>query len=1151
MKNREVYVKDPAQNRLLNNGVASVTDAVSAEERRTLRFELETFVCDGEYARGLERILRTFLDNLYQSEQPGVWVSGFFGSGKSHLVKMLRALWVDFTFPEDNATARGLVKVPPAIADLLKELDNAQRREGGIHAASGTLGAGVGDNVRLALLAIVFRSVGLSEQYPLARFELWLKELGYFDAVRGAVEAEGKEWHSELRSLYASPLIAKALLDVYPDLAPSPMEVRKLLREQFPNAQDVSNQQMVDAIRDALSRDGKFPITLVGLDEVQQYIGENQSRTYAIQEVTETCCKKFGGKLVFVGTGQTALSGTPNLQKLMGRFPVGIELSDTDVDAVIRQVILAKKPGAIGTIDKTITENLGEISRHLTGTKLEHRSEDREVLTPDYPILPVRRRFWERTLRAVDQGGTAGQLRNQLKVVHEAARTTADDPLGTVVAGDFIFHQIAPNLLQTGVLSREIYDYIRSLQGGSEADELKARLCGLTYLIGKLPREAGADLGVRATADTLADLLVKDLKEGSAKLRKDIPALLGALEQEGKVMRVGDEYRLQTRESSAWNDEYRSQLSRIMGNPQRIAQERVDLFRKECAERLKGLRLTQGKCKESRSINVHFGSEPPAELGKAVHVWFRDGWEEEEKAVLADARAAGNASPTIYVYLPRRSADELRKTLASLRAATATLQVRGVPGTAEGEEARNAMQTTESTSERRLALLLDEAFSGARVFQGGGQEVVAASLFDAVKEAADNALVRLYPKFDEADHVGWSKVIDRARKGSEAALEVVDYQGDVDKHPVTSALIKYVAVGKKGADVRKQFEEPEYGWPRDAIDGGVYALVATGHLRATDSAGKVLDAKSLDRAKITQTHFRIESTTVTTVQRIQLRKMLTDVGVSCNAGEELSAMPEFFRIMRELAASAGGEPPRPESPSTVDLEELAAFAGNEQLVAVHAKRDELLQWSKDWRATATAIQGRIGRWQTLEGLLQQAGGLAEADDVQAQADAILDGRLLLADPDPVPGLVDQLTQLLRDALIKARDAYQAEFDRGAERLAADANWEQLTPEQRHALRLKQHVTKVPDIKTGTTHEVLTSLRSMPLATWADRTAALPTRFDAILREAAELVLPDPVFVKVKGATVTNAGDLDAWIESVRQQVKDALDKADGAPVVIS
>ena len=1150
MKNREIYVKDPAENRLLNNGVASVTDAVSAEERRTLRFELETFVCDGEYERGLERILRTYLDNLSQSEQSGVWVSGFFGSGKSHLVKMLRALWVDFTFPEDAATARGLVKLPPTITDLLKELDNAQRREGGIHAASGTLGAGVGDSVRLALLAIVFRSVGLSEQYPLARFELWLRELGYLEAVRGAIENEGKDWRSELGSLYASPLIAKALLAVYPDLAPSAMEVRKILREQFPNVQDVSNQQMVDAIREALSTDGKFPLTLIGLDEVQQYIGENQARTYAIQEVTETCSQKFGGKLVFVGTGQTALSGTPNLQKLMGRFRVGIELSDGDVDAVIRQVILAKKPGAIAAVGKTVTENLGEISRHLTGTKLEHRPEDRDVLTADYPILPVRRRFWERTLRAVDQGGTAGQLRNQLKVVHEAVRSTADEPLGTVVAGDFIFHQIATDLLKTGVLSREIYDYIRSIQGNSTSDDLKARLCGLIFLIGKLPRDAGADLGVRATPDALADLLVQDLKAGSSKLRKDIPPLLDALEQDGKVMRVGEEYRLQTRESSAWNDEYRSQLSRILGNPQRIAQERVDLVRKECAERLKGLRLVQGKCKESRSVNVHFGSEPPSGLGESLHVWFRDGWEEEEKAVLADARAVGNASPAIYVYLPRRSADELRKTLASLRAATATLQVRGVRGTSEGEEARKAMETTESNAKRRLGLLLGEAFGVARVFQGGGQEVVAGSLFDAVQEAAGNALVRLFPKFDDADHAGWSKVIDRARKGSEDALEAVDYRGDVEKHAVTAALMKYVAVGKKGSEVRGKFVDPDFGWPRDAIDGGVYALLATGHLRATDAAGKVLDAKGLDRAKITQTNFRIESTTVTTVQRIQLRTLLTNVGVSCNPGEELAAMPEFFRVMRALAAAAGGEPPSPESPATVELAELASLAGNEQLVAVHAKRDELLENANAWRGTAVAIQGRNSGWHSLESLLQQSGSVAEADDVQAQADAILDGRLLLADPDPVPGLVDKLTQLLRDALIKARDAYQAAFDKGAERLAADPNWAQLTPEQRHDLRSKQHATKVPEIRTGTTQDVLTSLRSMPLATWADRTAALPTRFDAILREAAELVLPDPVFLRVKGTTVSNEAELDAWLTSLRAQVKDALDAADGAPVVI-
>ena len=56
MKNRELYFRDPTTLELLNNGVAVVKDAVTPEELKTLRFELKTFVCEGEYAKGLEKI---------------------------------------------------------------------------------------------------------------------------------------------------------------------------------------------------------------------------------------------------------------------------------------------------------------------------------------------------------------------------------------------------------------------------------------------------------------------------------------------------------------------------------------------------------------------------------------------------------------------------------------------------------------------------------------------------------------------------------------------------------------------------------------------------------------------------------------------------------------------------------------------------------------------------------------------------------------------------------------------------------------------------------------------------------------------------------------------------------------------------------------
>ena len=111
MTNREVYGKDPSRNHLLNQGVAKVTSGQSDSELQTLRYEIGSFVCDGQYAQGMGRILRNYLGYLDKSEQPGVWVSGFFGSGKSHIVKMLQHLWTDYEFA-DGARARGLAKHP-------------------------------------------------------------------------------------------------------------------------------------------------------------------------------------------------------------------------------------------------------------------------------------------------------------------------------------------------------------------------------------------------------------------------------------------------------------------------------------------------------------------------------------------------------------------------------------------------------------------------------------------------------------------------------------------------------------------------------------------------------------------------------------------------------------------------------------------------------------------------------------------------------------------------------------------------------------------------------------------------------------------------------------------------------------------------------
>ena len=124
---------------------------------------------------------------------------------------------------------------------------------------------------------------------------------------------------------------------------------------------------------------------------------------------------------------------------------------------------------------------------------------------------------------------------------------------------------------------------------GSEEEQLMARACGLVFLINKLGSQNN-EIGIRATIDTLADLLVENLSRGSSSLRSKLPSLLDKCEL---LMKVGDEYRIQTEESAAWSDEFLSQRSALSNEAHRIEAERDDRIRKRFGEMMRKLSLTQ------------------------------------------------------------------------------------------------------------------------------------------------------------------------------------------------------------------------------------------------------------------------------------------------------------------------------------------------------------------------------------------------------------------------------------------------------------------------------------------------------------------------------------------------------------------------------
>jgi hypothetical protein len=179
MKIHELLERDPRTIGLANQGQARLRSERTPQAVAELRHELESFVCDGEYGRALERILSQFLVGVSKPKQSAAWVAGFFGSGKSHLLKMLGHLWLDTPF-EDGVSARTLVRgLPDDVRAHLRELDTKAARLGvPLKAPSGTLPAGSGDFVRATILSIILDACDLPTQYPQAEFVFWIREQG-------------------------------------------------------------------------------------------------------------------------------------------------------------------------------------------------------------------------------------------------------------------------------------------------------------------------------------------------------------------------------------------------------------------------------------------------------------------------------------------------------------------------------------------------------------------------------------------------------------------------------------------------------------------------------------------------------------------------------------------------------------------------------------------------------------------------------------------------------------------------------------------------------------------------------------------------------------------------------------------------------------
>jgi hypothetical protein len=1142
MKIKDTLQRDPATHPLVNQGQARIADRATDREVRELMAELSTFVCEGQYADGIQRILTSFLAGQSHTSQKAAWVSGFFGSGKSHLLKMLCHLWQDTSFP-DGSTARSLVPaLPEDIRAALRELDTHGKRAGGLLAAAGALPGGTTDNVRLTVLAVLLRGAGFPEQYAQARFVLWLHERGFLDQVRGAVEKTGKEWSAELNNLYVSGTIAKAVLERDPHFAPNEADARKAIREQFRQpAGDISTVEFLTIVRQVLAvagKDGRYPCTALILDEVQQYIGSSPDRSTAVTETVEALSKQLDGKLMVIGAGQSALSEQQLLHKLLDRFTIRVQLSDTDVETVTRKVLLQKKPSAVAQIQQLLDQHDGEIARHLNDTRIAVRREDAEIAVDDYPLLPVRRRFWEQVFRAVDLAGTHSQLRSQLRIIHDAITKISDRPLGAIVPADELYEALAPEMVNTNVLLRELNESIVRL--GSKGDErgrLRQRICGLVFLIGRLPRDEGADIGVRATADHLADLLLDDLTANSGTLREKVQASLTELVADGTLMQVGDEYRLQTKEGAEWDHEYKKLLTKLNNDEVTLQTERERFLYGGVARVLDGVKILHGKAKELRRLEVSREATPPAETGEGIQVWIRDGWAAVEKPFVDEARRAGASGALVYVFAAKKDDADLRQSIVEAMAAERTLGYKGHPASPEGQEARRSMESRAAAATKRRDQIVLRIVESAKVFQGGGNERLESTLEERIRAAAEASRDRLFPRFDEADGLAtqWEAAIKRARDGSDEPFQPVGYVGPIESHPVCRQVMLTIGAGKTGTAVRKSLRVSPFGWPQDAIDAALIALHRSQHLSATLNGQSVAPGQ-LDQNRIPKAEFRAEQIVLNVDDFIKIRGVLKHAGLDSKRGEESTKALLFIEKLQRLHEEGTGEPPLPAAIAVPLLDDLRARSGNDLLLAIRDRAGELKAWVESARRAAQVAAERLAAWRLAERMAFHAAQLKGASDLLSQIDAIRSQRILLLGTDPVAPVRSRLAAELREALAEVNAQGRTAFANGNGRLEADASWQKLPESERteilHGVQLVAPVSE----NIGSDEELLAALDRRSLSARAAESDAVSARVQRALEIAARKLEPKVRTLVVERATLKSDADVRAWLSRQEQRL---------------
>ena len=839
--------------------------------------ELKNLVVTPQWETYLHRVLEAYSDAFDREDEQGIgiWISGFFGSGKSLLMKELGVLLEGGELLGESVHRVFLSRLPSHSeerTDLERFLAICRQKlstsviGGNLHAQL----ASSNEPLALIVFRLFAKEHGYTHNWPLAwAVEYQLDRQGLSSEFhRVASELSGVEWSDVANDPdFYNDVLYQAAATVLPEhFKGGPEAVERAVMSAVQTG--ITPAMLIDRLRRwCVDRDnaGRRHKLLLQLDELGQWIasGNVNERTMQVQALVETAAQAGHGRIWMAVTAHGDVQELQqNVQqeqyaKINQRFALQCKLSNEDINQVVEERLLRKTQSARIDLTRRFDQRSGEIT-DLGSVQQAQRvfpAPDGENFARFYPYFPWTVVAIPNVVKGIAQAtgrdeALTGSNRTMIGVVQGGIIDTPgllNTPVGRILCLADLYDQLASDApIETRT------DINRIITTVSDATPFTTQVARALYLLGQIPY-------IPCTLENVTRALVDSLDINLASRRMEVKHELERLVAAGYAKQVGETYLFLNTQQRSFQDKVRSRQEELSNQTYELSQ-KLREYEGEDALRFDQVSLAGREIRLKLEIDGRGVRNPSMPVTIHVYSPFQRALEPQ----IADDTVMKQRSQQDPDNLFFRMAETkgLRRALALALATEeiANQVLANQANTPEGEVARQAKQVDLPSYKNEVRHLLTQAVRGGTIFFRGSdyQLLDGDNASDAVRKTLSQLLPSIYSRFSEVPYriMNEETAVKAALGGNTTNTDLQNlgvYKNDGTlngSHMLISTLRVSLpqASDDQGAipadQLRSKFERPPYGWDGNCIKVGLALLLRASACRLIVTGRTITDPNS-------------------------------------------------------------------------------------------------------------------------------------------------------------------------------------------------------------------------------------------------------------------------------------------------------------------